>query len=86
MISQQLDEQIRLSMYGVEKHITQLQTATGTKDSIAQYWINILLTKARELKTANPNRSSEDVATELREWFEKQPGDKKNPLLAVQGI
>jgi hypothetical protein len=85
MINQQLDEQIQLSLYGVEKPITQLQTATGTKDAIAQYWINILISKARQLKAANPNRSSEDIATELRAWFDKQPGDKKNPLLSVLG-
>jgi hypothetical protein len=86
MISQQLDEQIRLSMYGIEKPITQLQTSTGTKDPIAQYWINILLTKARQLKAANTNRSSEDIAMELRTWFDEQPGDKKNPLLSVHGM
>jgi hypothetical protein len=85
IISEQLDEQIRLSMYGVESPITKLQTATGTKDPIAQYWIDILLSKARELKAARPDRSCDDIATELREWFNEQPGDKKNPLLSVLG-
>jgi hypothetical protein len=86
MINQQLDEQISLSMYGVERTISQLQTAIATKDPIAQYWIDILLSKARELKAAQPDRSSDDIARELRKWFEEQPGDKKNPLLSVLGI
>jgi hypothetical protein len=72
-------------MYGVESRITKFQTATGTKDPIAQYWIDILLSKARELKAAHLHRSSDDIATELKKWFEEQPGDKKNPLLSVLG-
>jgi hypothetical protein len=85
MISQQLDEQIQLSMLGVERPISLLQTATGTKDPIVQYWINILLLKAQQLKAASPDRSGQDIAMELHVWFDEQPGDKKNPLLSVLG-
>lgn len=72
-------------MYGVSKPIESLQTATGTKDKIAQHWIDILLAKAREMKQASPGRSNEEIATELGKWLKAQPGDKINPLLLVEG-
>lgn len=72
-------------MHGVSKPIEQLQTATGTKDKIAQYWIEILLTKARQMKSDSPGRSSDEIAEELAKWFKEQPGDKINPLLLLEG-
>lgn len=72
-------------MYGVEKPISDMQTATGTKDKVAQYWIERLLTKSREMKRAQPDRSSESIADELKRWLILQPGDKINPLLSVAG-
>jgi len=62
-----------------------MQTATGTKDKIAQYWIDILLQKSREMKSAHPGRGAEFIADELREWLKAQPGDKINPLLSIEG-
>jgi hypothetical protein len=38
-------------MRGYGKPVEKLQTATGTKDKIAQHWIEILLERARQLKT-----------------------------------
>lgn len=72
-------------MLGVQKDVSDLQTATGTKDKIAQYWIDILISKARQMKSDNPGRSAESIAQELRTWFDAQPGDKINPLLSVLG-
>ncbi|KAF8056083.1 hypothetical protein FPV67DRAFT_1732296 [Lyophyllum atratum] len=83
---QQLERQIDLAMYGVEKPVQEMQTATGTKDKVAQYWIEILLKKAREMKSEQPGRSAESVADELREWLKEQPGDKINPLLSIAGL
>jgi hypothetical protein len=81
-----LESQLESAMRGVEKPITDLQTATGVKDKVAQYWIDILLTKSRQMKEAEPSRSKEDIATELREWLKTQPGDKINPLLSIDGL
>lgn len=72
-------------MYGVEAPILKLQTATGVKDKVAQYWINILLEKARQMKADSPGRTADEIAKELRIWLEKQPGDKVNPLLNIAG-
>lgn len=72
-------------MFGVEKTVTQMQTATGTKDKVAEYWIQILIAKARTMKAESPGRSPEEIAEELSAWLEKQPGDKINPLLDIAG-
>lgn len=80
-----LQRQLDLACFGIEKPITEMQTATGTKDKIAQYWIDILLQKSREIKSRDPNRSMDSIATEVKGWFENQPGDKMNPLLSIDG-
>jgi hypothetical protein len=81
-----LQRQLDLACFGVEKPISEMQTATGTKDKIAQHWIEILLQKSREMKTKEPNRPMASIAAEVKEWFETQPGDKMNPLLSIDGI
>ncbi|KAF7339456.1 hypothetical protein MSAN_02159900 [Mycena sanguinolenta] len=81
-----LEDQIDLAMYGVEAPITRLQTATGVKDKVAQYWIDILLKKSREIKANNPGRTAESIKRELEIWLSQQPGDKVNPLLDISGL
>ncbi|KAF7362700.1 hypothetical protein MVEN_00619300 [Mycena venus] len=73
-------------MDGVEAPITRLQTATGVKDKVAQYWIDILLKKSREIKANNPGRTAESIREELKTWLSQQPGDKVNPLLDIAGL
>jgi len=63
-----------------------MQTATGTKDKIAQHWIDILLKKSHEMKSDNPSQSSKSIAEELHEWLKSQSGDKMNPLLSISGV
>ncbi|KAJ7827162.1 hypothetical protein B0H14DRAFT_3721679 [Mycena olivaceomarginata] len=81
-----LEEQICLAMYGVEAPITRLQTATGVKDKVAQYWIDILLQKSREMKSNSPGRTADSIKEELETWLSEQPGDKVNPLLDIAGL
>ncbi|KAJ7752333.1 hypothetical protein B0H16DRAFT_1723687 [Mycena metata] len=71
---QNLEEQIKLAMYGVEAPISKLQTATGVKDKVAQYWINILLEKVRQMKADSPEKTPESIAKELQKWLDEQPG------------
>lgn len=71
-------------MYGVAEHVKLLQTATGVKDKIAQHWIEILLDKAKRMKSRT--RSKEAVAAELKKWYDEQTGDKINPLLLLDGM
>jgi hypothetical protein len=71
-------------MRGYGKPVEKLQTATGTKDKIAQHWIEILLERARQLKTSKPGISTDEIAAELAKWFKEKPGDKINPLLLLE--
>src|SRR5882762_5421010 len=81
----EINKQIQMAMRGFSTPIENLQTATGTKDKIAQHWIEILLKKAREMKAGNPGRSTDEIAAVLAQWFKEQPGDKINPLLLLEG-
>jgi hypothetical protein len=40
-------------MLGDPKAVTEHQRATGTKDKITQYWVELLLAKSKALKTEN---------------------------------
>ncbi|KAJ7063307.1 hypothetical protein C8F01DRAFT_1229908, partial [Mycena amicta] len=82
---QTLLQQLDLAMYGIKAPIEKLQTATGVKDKVAQYWIEIILEKARKMKVDSPAKTPENIATELRAWLAEQPGDKTNPLLDISG-
>ncbi|KZP11281.1 hypothetical protein FIBSPDRAFT_899076 [Athelia psychrophila] len=83
---QELNNQIGQAMYGIEKTVVDMQTASGTKDKIAQHWINILIARSREMKLNRPGRPIDEIVSELCSWFESQPGKKMNPLLSVQGL
>ncbi|KAJ7343257.1 hypothetical protein DFH08DRAFT_915165 [Mycena albidolilacea] len=85
-IRQGLEEQLRLSMLGDPKAVTEHQRATGTKDKITQYWVELLLAKSKALKTENRQRTPEDIVSELRTWLDAQPGNKMNPLLDITGL
>ncbi len=85
-IKEQIEEQIRAAMHGIDKDVSNRQTETGIKDKVAQHWIGILLKKAKEMKKADPNRSLESVVEELLAWYQAQPGDKMNPLFDIEGM
>ena len=72
-------------MKGVEKPIVAAQTQTGIKDKVAQHWIDLLLDKSRKMKAESPGRSIDSIASELKKWYENQPGYKINPLLSIDG-
>ncbi|KAJ7253007.1 hypothetical protein B0H12DRAFT_1017789 [Mycena haematopus] len=79
-IRERLEEQLRLSMLGDPKPVTEHQRATGTKDKITQHWIELLLAKSKAMKMEN------NISSELRTWLDAQPGDKMNPLLDIAGL
>jgi hypothetical protein len=51
-------------MHSFSTWVEHLQTATGTKDKIAQHWIEILLKKAQEMKANNPAHSTDEITAE----------------------
>ncbi|TRM61676.1 hypothetical protein BD626DRAFT_375148, partial [Schizophyllum amplum] len=83
-IKNELEKQLEAAMSGVAARVTDLQTATGTKDKVTQYWIDILLAKARALK--KDRRSQDEITSTLRHWLAETPGDKMNPLLSIAGL
>jgi hypothetical protein len=85
-IRKHLDEQLRLSMLGDPKPVTEYQRATGTKDKITQHWIELLLAKAKAMKMEDRRRTAAQISSELRTWLDAQPGEKMNPLLDIAGL
>ncbi|KAJ7235144.1 hypothetical protein B0H12DRAFT_1258243 [Mycena haematopus] len=81
-----LQRQLELAMRGDAKGVENLQRATGTKDKIAQYWIERLFLKFQELKAESQRRTVDDLAADVLQWFSEQPGDKMNPLLDIAGL
>ncbi|KAJ6620123.1 hypothetical protein B0H10DRAFT_2163604 [Mycena sp. CBHHK59/15] len=73
--------QLSLATQGVASHVEALQTSTGTKDKIAQHWINILIQKSREMQAASPARSVDEISNELLVWLAKETDQPYNPLL-----
>ncbi|KAJ7504030.1 hypothetical protein B0H11DRAFT_1710405, partial [Mycena galericulata] len=73
--------QLSLATYGVASRVEALQTSTGTKDKIAQHWIDILIPKAREMQAASSGRSADDISTALLVWLAEQTDQPYNPLL-----
>ncbi|KAJ6605878.1 hypothetical protein B0H10DRAFT_2178679, partial [Mycena sp. CBHHK59/15] len=73
--------QLSLGTYGVAARVEELQTATGTKDKIAQHWIDILIQKSREMQATNPGRLVDDISTELLIWLSNETDQPYNPLL-----
>ncbi|KAJ7760291.1 hypothetical protein DFH07DRAFT_867863 [Mycena maculata] len=81
-----LQNQLQLAMRGDAEGVKKLQRATGTKDKIAQYWIELLICKFQELKAESRRRTVDDLASDVLQWFGEQPGDKMNPLLDIAGL
>ncbi|THU81998.1 hypothetical protein K435DRAFT_823322 [Dendrothele bispora CBS 962.96] len=81
-----LNKQLNTAMTGVASHVKAIQTETGVKDKVTEYWIDLLLKKANQIHKDNPRKAQEEVTTELTEWLESQPGDKTNPLLDIAGL
>ncbi|KAJ7618023.1 hypothetical protein FB45DRAFT_1103391 [Roridomyces roridus] len=85
-IRQNLHIQLKLATQGNAKAVGERQRSTGTKDKITQYWVEQLISKARTMKAENPRRTVDEIAAELSEWLQQQPGDKMNPLLDIAGL
>ncbi|KAF5374921.1 hypothetical protein D9758_000015 [Tetrapyrgos nigripes] len=79
-------EQLRLATYGIESHVEELQKRTGTKDKIAQHWIDILIPKARVMQAEQPNKSKKTISDELLQWLGAQTDQPYSCLLDVDHL
>ncbi|KAJ7848917.1 hypothetical protein B0H13DRAFT_1906518 [Mycena leptocephala] len=75
--------QLRLATYGIASRVEELQASTGTKDKIAQHWIDILIQTAREAQAASPGRSVDDLPNELLVWLGNKTDQPYNHPLDV---
>lgn len=73
-------------MSGVASHVDHLQTETGTKDKVAQYWIDQLIDRSRKMRNNSPEMTQDAIVASLQQWLDAQPGDKINPLLDIAGL
>ncbi|KAF7361103.1 hypothetical protein MSAN_01141900 [Mycena sanguinolenta] len=85
-IWEELQKQLQLATKGNIDAVKKRQTNSGTKDKVAQYWIDKLVSRCEAIKTADPRRNIEDISRELQSWLNEQPGDKMNPLLDLTGL
>ena len=46
----EIKSQLTVATHGVSKRVEEMQTKSGIKDSIAQHWIDQLITKSRVLR------------------------------------
>ncbi|KAJ7204988.1 hypothetical protein GGX14DRAFT_368317 [Mycena pura] len=85
-IRQCLQEQLRLATHGDKNGIAKLQTKTGTKDKIAQHWIELALAKFKSIQDQDPGSNVATISPQVQAWLDEQPGDKMNPLLDITGL
>ncbi|THV04305.1 hypothetical protein K435DRAFT_961933 [Dendrothele bispora CBS 962.96] len=81
-----LEKQLKAAMTGVKQTVTDMQTATGTKDKFTEYWIELLIHKSAELTKENRGATAEQIVKDLEKWLNDQPGEKMNPLLDIAGL
>jgi hypothetical protein len=63
-----LEKQVKLACAGVAQPIKDMQTATGTKDSYTQYWIDDLLSCFKGMKMQNPSCDRQAIESDLNQW------------------
>jgi cysteinyl-tRNA synthetase len=64
----ELEKQVKLACSGVIKPVKDLQTDTGVKDAYTQFWIDGLISRFKEMRKDEPNRSSDEIRDELVQW------------------
>ena len=74
-----------MSCLGVAQSVIDQQTDSGVKDAYTQFWINQLIDQAREMKSKEPFRSMESIATELHAWVFANEDKIYNPFLSHPG-
>lgn len=70
---------------GIAQPIIDRQTQTGVKDMYTQFWINLLIDRARDIKDKQPHRMPESIVEELRQWVVENKSKIYNPFLSHSG-
>ncbi|KAF8140706.1 hypothetical protein K438DRAFT_1531072, partial [Mycena galopus ATCC 62051] len=82
----ELKNQIELACGGVAKRVQELQTQTGVKDVYTQYWIDIILARAAQMRREDADISDADIKNELIEWTRDNGEKLFSPFLTLKGF
>ncbi|OBZ74735.1 hypothetical protein A0H81_05600, partial [Grifola frondosa] len=82
----ELQTQVALACRGVTQPIKDCQTATGMKDAYTQFWIEDLISRAREMRRTQPSQSVQEIQQELMSWVKDNDAQIYNPFLTLQGL
>ena len=78
-----MEKELRLACSGIKSNVTKEQTATGIKDTYTQFWIEQLLSRARELKSLH--RSPKQIKDELSDWIDEKTATIRNEIFNMKG-
>jgi hypothetical protein len=81
---QVLREQVTLACRGVRAPIDALQTSTGIKDALTQYWIDDLLARHRSMKMEGLPLS--EIQRKLEQWVAENGSNIHNEHLTTRGM
>ncbi|KAJ6610918.1 hypothetical protein B0H10DRAFT_2165978 [Mycena sp. CBHHK59/15] len=82
----ELKKQVELACGGVSKRVQELQTQTGVKDVYTQYWIELILVRAAEMRRQNPDASEAAIESELIQWTRDNEEKFYSPFLTLKGF
>ncbi|KAJ6528825.1 hypothetical protein B0H19DRAFT_1214565 [Mycena capillaripes] len=82
----ELKKQVELACGGVSKRVQELQTQTGVKDVYTQYWIELILVRAAEMRRQDPDASEAAIKSELIQWTRDNEEKFYSPFLTLKGL
>ncbi|KAJ7215095.1 hypothetical protein B0H12DRAFT_961151, partial [Mycena haematopus] len=82
----ELKKQGELACGGVSKRVQELQTQTGVKDVYTQYWIELILGRAAEMRRQDPDASEAAIKSELIQWTRDNEEKLYSPFLTLKGF
>ncbi|KAJ6619148.1 hypothetical protein B0H10DRAFT_1744510, partial [Mycena sp. CBHHK59/15] len=82
----ELKKQVELACGAVSKRVQELQTQTGVKDVYTQYWIEVILARAAEMRRQDPDASEAAIKSELIQWMRDNEEKLYSPFLTLTGF
>ncbi|KAJ6582733.1 hypothetical protein B0H10DRAFT_2341090 [Mycena sp. CBHHK59/15] len=82
----ELEKQVKLACTGVASHVKDAQMQTGVKDVYTQFWIDDLISRFKQMKQADPNRSEQHIQAELVHWLPGFDPTKDTPVEILHTI
>ncbi|KAI0692829.1 hypothetical protein BC835DRAFT_1276958 [Cytidiella melzeri] len=83
---EEIISQLVAATHGNEQHIETMQTTSGIKDPIAQFWIQQLIQKARKARQAVKNEIINKIEKDLIKWLTEQPPHRYSTLPEHSGL